>query len=548
MISILQKISVVCAIVLLFGTSLPGVIHAQNSVTYSVSPTIFDMTATPGQTWRSTVRVINPNKFDLTLYLDVSGFVPKGEDGIPQFLKKDEVEALSLPNWITSDKEFTVPAEKTIEIPFTIAVPQDAPPGGHYAALLVSTKPAPQNGEETKVQTSQVISSLVFLRVTGNIAELSSIRSFRTADYIVSRPETTFDLRIENKGNVHVLPQGEIKIYNMWGQERGIVPINQQTLFGNVLPNSVRKYSFTWKGDWSFSDIGRYTAVATLAYGSDTRQFLTADTAFWIIPWKFLLALFTGLGSVIWLISWGIKLFVRKMLALAGVTSQPTVVEVPPTPLPKRRGRKPVVVVKTRQQKIAEIMAPIEVSILDLRTRLKDTKSFGTYLQTVIEYLKGNWQFFIVLIAVLTLISGIILFVKEARSPNRNYEVTIENGQSDIVVTKKEIDDSKTKAESHSPRGSIKLMLMNRTGSSTALETATQLAKQEGFSVVAAKEDESGVDKNTVIVYHRENAALALELSKLFKGALLSVFVDGSAPKDEITVFLGTDQLDSFEE
>ena len=73
------------------------------------------------------------------------------------------------------------------------------------------------------------------------------------------------------------------------GQERGIIPINQASQFGNVLPESIRKFTFTWKGEWSVSDIGRYTAMATLAYGSEERQFASAKTYFWVIPVKLLL-------------------------------------------------------------------------------------------------------------------------------------------------------------------------------------------------------------------------------------------------------------------
>ena len=31
---------------------------------------------------------------------------------------------------------------------------------------------------------------------------------------------------------MHIQPQGDIKIFNMWGQERGVIPVNRQTMFG----------------------------------------------------------------------------------------------------------------------------------------------------------------------------------------------------------------------------------------------------------------------------------------------------------------------------
>ena len=115
---------------------MPLTSEAQERLSFSVSPTIFDMTANPGQSWRSTVRIINANPYDLTVYVDVVNFVPKGEGGVPRFIPKEESDELStsLAHWITSEPSMTIPAEKTVEFPFTITLPDNASPGGHFAA------------------------------------------------------------------------------------------------------------------------------------------------------------------------------------------------------------------------------------------------------------------------------------------------------------------------------------------------------------------------------------------------------------------------------
>ena len=72
------------------------------------------------------------------------------------------------------------------------------------------------------------------------------------------------------------------------------IPINAQTHFGNVLPNSIRKFEFTWKGEQSLSDIGRYKAVVTLGYGIEGRKFQSSATYFWVIPVKSVLMVLGG--------------------------------------------------------------------------------------------------------------------------------------------------------------------------------------------------------------------------------------------------------------
>lgn len=399
---------------------VPLFIHAQETLTLSVSPTLFNMSANPGQEWQSSVRVINSNSYDLNIYVEVVNFAPDGEAGQGRFITPNTSDDKrdTFAEWITvENREISIAPEQTIQVPFTIKVPMDAPPGGHSVAFLIGTKPPQDESGVTKVETSQVITSLVFLRVAGDVIESGLIRELRTTAAIIENPEANFVLRFENNGNVHLQPQGEIKIFNMWGQERGVVPVNQRTLFGNVLPESVRAYNFSWKGEWSVADIGRYTAVATLAYGEEERQFTSFETAFWIIPWKVLLSIFLILAAFITLFTWAIKAYIRRMLQLAHLPHEKS--------YPNGHIKK------------VSVVAPLEVGILDLRSRLKDERTATGFLQTILTFVK-NYQFFFIVVAALVLfIICIAWFVRNASQAERNFEFTI--------------DDTVTSSESISP-------------------------------------------------------------------------------------------------
>jgi len=557
MISISQKVSKYSLLLLVALITVgPSFVFAQESLTYSVSPTIFDMTANPGQTFRSTVRIINVNPYELNIFVDVADFVPKGETGTPRFIPVTEQTELasSLAKWVSAEKEVNIPAEKTVEVPFTITVPQDASPGGHFAALMISTKPKSPVGDQSQVQTAQVISSLIFLRVTGDITENSSIRSFRTTNYFLSKPEATFELRIENKGNVHVQPQGEITIYNMWGQERGQVKVNQQSLFGNVLPNSVRKYSFTWTGEWSPTDIGRYTAVATLGYGFDEKQFMHADTAFWIIPWKFLLAMFAVIGGFIALMSWAIKLYVRRVLALAGVqqpgvspsdmTNKPEIktAAVSAVTIPLSKGG------RRRKPTIATVVAPIEVSILDLRSRLDRTKGILAAVKVLGEYVKTYWRFFVSIAAIIIFLILVVWFVKGASTPNRDFEVIIDGDGQDVTVSSDDMEPSPVEEteQKATTTQSFSLILVNRSGDKTLSDKVKELLEANGYPIFSSQDEEGKAEERTVIVYDPKVAKSALELSSILDNALLSSYASEQATTSEITVYLGTETIEKI--
>lgn len=530
MIYISKKIKLASILLLTLGIFLPQISLAQESVSFSVSPTIYDMTANPGQSWQSTVRIINPNPFPLTLSITPNNFVPKDEDGIPQFIPLSEGndDANSLARWLSIEGEITIEPEKTFELPFKINVPTEASPGGHYAALMISTKPADSTNANSQVQTSQIITSLIFLRVTGDITESSSIRSFRTVNYFLSKPETRFELRVENKGNVHLQPQGEIKINNMWGRERGVIPINQQTLLGNVLPASVRKFSFEWTSAWSISDIGRYTAVATLAYGADERQFVSANTAFWIIPWKILLLIFIVVGGLIAIITWAIKLYVRHVLAMAGVTASDL----------KRPASTTVKLEKklTKTINVKDMTAPIGVSILDLRSKLKRAQGPWTdKLMVYVDFVKTFWKFFAGVGAILLLSGLIIWFINGALNPDRSYEVT--DPISGEVISSSE--EAQTPAMDNAL--GLPITLVNRTSDTNIINKVADKAIAAGFVIAATSTEEGAPEEKTVIVYNPEVSPQALLLSRTLNNALLSAFTTTGTSTEKIVVYVGKD-------
>lgn len=503
---------------------------AQNSIALSVSPTIFEMTANPGQQWESTLRVINTNPFPLTVYASVVNFKPLGEDGSSQFSAPDTSDDVrsSLAEWISvPNGELVIPPEQTLQIPIVINPPIDTPPGGHYAAVLVGTRP-PQGTQGTVVETSQFVSSLIFLRVAGDVVESGTIRSFTTDKAIYESPTASFQLRFQNTGNVHVLPEGEIRIFNMWGQERGFIPINQKTLFGKVLSDSTRTFTFTWSGEWSPTDIGRYKAIATLAYGEDSRKFTSSETAFWIIPWRVVLAIVFVISLIGYGVSWLLKLYVRRMLSLAGLSDSPLRNQVAAT----RRTRRTV-----------SVMAPIEAGILDLRSRFirgQHPKRTGKALW---EFCVQYRLFFAGVGIVLISIGLIMWFFSSATDKNRSYEVTIDRIDADVTLNSEQIIFQQLQSEVPTV-GALRdvppILVVNRSGVSGAAAVVAQQLAELGYDILDVEIDTSSANDKTVVVFDAQYDDDALDLSIALNGALLSAYTPTSADPF-LVVYVGKD-------
>ncbi len=423
----------IAALLLGFG-SVPVCVQAE-SQSLSVTPPLFQISIKPGDIWQSSVRVVNTNDFPLSVYAEVTNFVSEGEQGLGKFMPvlNGDVKA-TLAEWIEIPSgPHIIPRGESKEISFFIEVPEDAAPGGHFAAILVSTEPPVSPGSPLALVTTQTVATLFFTRIEGDVLEKADIREFTVLDRSIELPEAEFSLRFENKGNVHLQPQGDIVITNMWGKERGVIPINHNTHFGNVLPESIRDFHFSWKGERSLTDIGRYKAIATLAYGEDGVKSVSRITYFWVIPIKGTLITIGTLLLIIFAISWMIRRYVRNMLLLAGVDPDQADEE---SSTPSRRK-------ELNLASYRNVSAPLRSGVLDLRTRLDDTSEFFDVLKTVGTFMVTYYRFFLALLLLILCFIGVTLYVGEVGNTHTDYEVTIDEGETERVLTDEEIESAK---------------------------------------------------------------------------------------------------------
>jgi len=504
------------------------------------------MSVVPSQAWNSSVKVINNNKHEITVYAQVVDFAAEGESGEGKFLPILEPTAESgttLAQWITLSKEpILIAPEQSYSIPFTVQVPEDAAPGGHFAAILIGTKP-PEGEGSFRVSTSQIVTSLFFVRIAGDVIEDGVVREFTVRNSFTDIPKAEFEVRFENKGNVHLKPQGEILITNMWGKERGVIPINQQTHFGNVLPQSIRKFEFSWEGEHSFSDIGRYKALLTLAYGEDNRKFETTTEYFYVIPVKATGIVLGTFVAFVLFVRWSIKAYVRRMLLLAGVE--------PDAGTYARQRRKSfekegdVRIVK------ASMRAPVRRGVSDFKGRLQSTDAFLGKVTAFFGFVMSYKLFFISVIVLLLGAAASTVFIMQVTEEQRDYEIVISNADTDVKISSEEImHDAKEKSvevppleqtETNETTQAYSIVLVNSSdtpGAAGHLQTALE---QKGYVIDELKSDFEKSKETSVVVYDIEYQEEALLLGKEVGNALLSVNPSTDATSPSITIYIGND-------
>lgn len=270
----------------------------------TISPAKFEIIGDPGQTLAGEIDLYNEQEGSKTFFSSFENFEPKGDTGSPYFVGAKS----GLATWLRADEKITVRSQERVKVPFSITIPKDAEPGGHFAAVFFGTQP-PSAGEGGEVSIGGKVGMLILLRVSGYVPEGGGLVGFTSKEkqrFFTALP-ITFLYRVNNTGGDRIAPLGEIKIKNTFRMVSDTLTANKTE--GSVLPNSTRKFETTWevgandKGqiietaagffqmagkEWKEFHFGWYTAQINLSWGL-TNQKVAGFYHFFIFPWQLLI-------------------------------------------------------------------------------------------------------------------------------------------------------------------------------------------------------------------------------------------------------------------
>ncbi len=273
-----MKYKLVLVVLVIFAAAisvLPTQAQEVNQIEISVSPTVFELSANPGQTLNESFKIVNGTDADLKLNLTNKNFTPSGEEGAVDLT--EDGTSFALASWITvTPSTLVLPARGSQTFDFSVAVPDNAEPGGHFGSIIAKTEAEAIDATGAKI--AQEIGPLILVKVAGDITEIANIASFEPNKSFYENGPIVLDTRLQNTGNVHFKPRGTVVIKNMFGSEVTTINLEEK----NVLPDSIRKLVSEWSPGFT---VGRYTADLSLVYGADD-TILTSSTTFIVFPYK----------------------------------------------------------------------------------------------------------------------------------------------------------------------------------------------------------------------------------------------------------------------
>jgi len=251
-------------------------VYAQTSplgASSTIIPPSASLFADPGQTLAEQIIVRNESGQSQTYNISSENFTAQGVYGEVALVNGSQSTTYSLAQWITPGiTSFTIGAHQEKVVPYTINIPNGAEPGGKYGAIVVQSAAGNTPGA-ANVSNSQA--SLILLRVSGDVTENASITSFKAPSYSEYGP-VPIGLEVKDTGDVHIHPQGQIIITDMFGAKVGEINLNGQ----DVLPGAERIMTTNWTNK---NPIGRFTATLVATYGTQSKA-LSATTTFIVFP------------------------------------------------------------------------------------------------------------------------------------------------------------------------------------------------------------------------------------------------------------------------
>lgn len=273
----------------------------KNPDPYTGNQSWFVYTKNPGDIIEDTATIKNygDEEADVKIY-PVDGETSPGGSFI---LKFDQEDQNGIGDWTKMQtNELKVGPGERVDVPFTITIPKEIPPGQYIGGIVIEYGTASADAspdtcgstqEKTGCNNSIVtvktrIGSRIYLTIPGQTQENVALTDF--SFYMTLAGQPRFSFKIENKGNVSYEPVAQIEVRDAMGN---LYDSFSESL-GTILPNSTTEPTISW--DKEMPIIGRYTATASVIFqkkyqgqsGTLHAAASTKTTSFWFAPWNYL--------------------------------------------------------------------------------------------------------------------------------------------------------------------------------------------------------------------------------------------------------------------
>lgn len=263
--------------------SFPAVSYAQPSEFHmSLAPSKLELTLGPGTSTEFQIHLDNFSNESQNLKVYSMDYYITEKNSVV-FLKPGHF-SYSCATWISTDSpKLDVPgrgnaASSTAAKTFSVSVPPNAEPGGHYAVIIFQQPAVVKKGVPVKI--SGQIGALIMITVPGAIIRNGDIKSVSVNSswlwptrkfFSIPHSPTRYKVVFQNTGNVHITVRGKLTYKPTFGWGSATINLAEMT----VLPGTIRDFEGTIPNPPLF---GSYKVRVEMYYGPSLDVFDTTKT------------------------------------------------------------------------------------------------------------------------------------------------------------------------------------------------------------------------------------------------------------------------------
>lgn len=195
---------------------LPAFAAEDDKVSESIllSPTSKRYELTAGTAKEDTFKVINDGNTAFNFVVYARPYSVNDETYAPDFMSK--AQNADAYKWIQfTQPSYHIEPGKTIEVGYTIRVPDNATPGGHYGVLFAETQPLESN-EGTAILRKKRVGAILYATVKGDVNQTGSFEGVNIP-FMQFKAPITIRQRVANSGNTDFTVNSSVTVSDIFG-------------------------------------------------------------------------------------------------------------------------------------------------------------------------------------------------------------------------------------------------------------------------------------------------------------------------------------------
>jgi len=243
--------------------ALPGIAGAANnpSRVLTITPATTKPVIKPGESIHGSFQVLNQGSEGYPVLVYAAPYAVHSEDYTPDFTPIPG--KLNASSWLEFGAAKTsIAANETLDISYTITVPQDAKPGGYYAVAFAETR-SPATGQGVVV--NERVGEIFYIQVAGPVKQTGKLLTW-SSKFLQQQPLIA-TLRLENDGSLDYASNIHIVIRDLFGQPKYALTTSKE-----VLPQAIRRIPINWD---AAPTLGLFKVTGTITIPGNTQALRT---------------------------------------------------------------------------------------------------------------------------------------------------------------------------------------------------------------------------------------------------------------------------------